>query len=44
LIIFTLGDPIFGPHLEYQGERTWVIGLFFGVPTIAYIITGPFLL
>lgn len=44
LVIFTLGDPIFGPHLDVAGLSPILIGVCFGLPTITYIITGPFLL
>lgn len=44
LVIFTLGDPIFGPHLDVAGLSPIMIGFCFGLPTITYIITGPFLL
>ena len=44
LVIFTLGDPIFEPHLKAHDVPTYQIGLFFGIPTVAYVVTGPFLL
>jgi MFS family permease len=45
LIVFTFGDPIFAPRLkDFFGLPQWAIGLCFGLPTITYIITGPFLL
>jgi hypothetical protein len=45
LIIFTFADPILAPHLENEkGLSTWQIGLVFGLPIAAYIITGPLLL
>ena len=45
ILFLTVGQPIFGPRLtkDYGLSEAWV-GVCFAIPTISYIITGPFLL
>lgn len=45
LIIFTFPDPVLGPRLEDGfGLGALVTGLIFGVPIVAYVATGPFII
>lgn len=45
VIVFCAGQPIFGPRFtEVYGLSNLLIGLMFAVPTISYIVGGPFLL
>jgi len=45
IFVLTFGQPIFGPRLEddYHFPMA-IIGLWFAIPTVAYVITGPFFL
>ena len=45
ILFLTVGQPVFGPRLtrDYGLSDAWV-GAWFALPTIFYIITGPFLL
>lgn len=45
MIVFTSGQPIFGPRLEETYELgALMVGVMFAVPCIAYIIGGPVLI
>lgn len=45
ILFLTVGQPVFGPRLthDYGLSDAWV-GAWFALPTVFYIITGPFLL
>jgi fucose permease len=45
LIIFTVGQPIFGPRLTHEyGLGSFWVGACFALPTLFYVITGPIIL